>query len=147
MATKKPRITVTLDHGVYELVSRLAKLQGVSMSSIVSDYLESAYLPMMRVVALIEAAKEAPEDIRRGLREAAESTERELIQALGGALDSFNVVLRASAESSESLAQYVSSDLGGGSGNPAGGGDPQLVTRGSGRGKRVRSGKRGGENG
>lgn len=147
MATKKPRITVTLDHGVYELVSRLAKLQGVSMSSIVSDYLQAAYLPMMRVVALIEAANDAPEDVRRGIKEAAESTERDLIQALGGALDAFNVVLRDSAGSSGALMDYVSANLGGASGGVEGEGDPHAVTRGSGQEKCVRSGKGGREDG
>ena len=41
MATTKPRITVTLDEGVYETLKGLSDLQGVSMSSIVSELLRT----------------------------------------------------------------------------------------------------------
>ncbi len=41
MATTKPRITVTLDEGVYETLRGLSDLQGVSMSSIVAELLRT----------------------------------------------------------------------------------------------------------
>ena len=41
MATTKPRITVTLDEGVYATLKGLSDLQGVSMSSIVSELLRT----------------------------------------------------------------------------------------------------------
>lgn len=37
MATAKPRITITLDQGVYDTLRGLSELQGVSMSSIVAE--------------------------------------------------------------------------------------------------------------
>jgi hypothetical protein len=49
MATTKPRITVTLDEGVYETLKGLSELQGVSMSSIVSELL-STVDPVQRKV-------------------------------------------------------------------------------------------------
>lgn len=39
MATTKPRITVTLEQDVYDTLHGLSELQGVSMSSIVSELL------------------------------------------------------------------------------------------------------------
>jgi len=57
MATAKPRITITLDQGVYDTLRGLSELQGVSMSSIVAE-----------LVTLIDPVqKQVLETMRRAL--------------------------------------------------------------------------------
>lgn len=86
MATKNPRIAVMVKPQVHEVFRRLAKLQGESMSRVVGDILESVYEPMMRTVALLEAAQEAPQQVRDGLRNVVLDLEREMVSASGSGL-------------------------------------------------------------
>ena len=78
MPTNKPRVMVTLDPSVYETLSRLAELQGSSRSRVVADLLESIHPPLQRTVALLDAAKEAPQQVKDGLRSTVEDLEREI---------------------------------------------------------------------
>lgn len=86
MPTTKPRIAVTLNRRVYETVERLAKLQGKSRGAVVAELLESIHEPLMRTVALLDAAAEAPEEVKRGLRGVIEGVEASLVGAAGGGL-------------------------------------------------------------
>lgn len=86
MPTKKPRVTVTLSPYVAETISRLAQLQGVSRGYVIADLIESVHPPLMRTVALLEAAIEAPEQVRSGLMSTIEELERELESATGANL-------------------------------------------------------------
>lgn len=86
MPTSKPRIAVTLNHRVYETIERMAQLQGVSRAHVVAELLDAVHEPLMRTVALLEAAAEAPEEVKRGLYETVLGLERELVGTLGGAL-------------------------------------------------------------
>ena len=126
MATK--RLTISMDERFYDVVSRMAELQGRSMSAVLNDFHMSMYEPLMRTVALIDAANQAPEQVKQGLRETAERLERDL----AGLGDQTILDLGALLSSAES--------------DVSGGVDPRLVTRGSGGGVRVRSQKgRGGK--
>lgn len=93
MASSKPAIAVRLPPHVFEVFARLAALQGRSRGSVVAEILESIYPPMMRTVALLEAAQEAPQQMRSGLREALERIELELVHAQGGGLAQMDWVL------------------------------------------------------
>lgn len=84
MPTKKPRVTLTLDPNVYQTITRLADLQGRTRSAVVGELLDGIHPPLMRTVALLEAAKEAPGQVRDGLRQTIEDMERELQESLGG---------------------------------------------------------------
>lgn len=111
MSTTRPRLTITLDPRFFETISRLASLTGKTKSGLITDYLSAIHDPLMRTVALLEAAAEAPEQVRRGLRDAAEGLERDLSASVAGSLVQFDMLMDvASSESS----------------------DPPLVTRGSG---------------
>ena len=79
MATTKPRINVTLEPHRFELYKRLAALQGVSMSSLVAELLETVAEPMERVCVVLEAAKTAPSSVLNGLRSAIGKAEAELM--------------------------------------------------------------------
>lgn len=83
MATTKPRITISLDPNVYATLRRMSELGGQPMAGIVSELLESVHEPLMRTVAFLEAASDAPKQIRDGLRRSFETVERDLYGAAG----------------------------------------------------------------
>lgn len=87
MATKKPRITISLDPHVYATLKRMSELGGDPMSSIITELLGTVHEPLMRTVAFLEAAAEAPKQVREGLRQSFESVERELYSAVGHSVD------------------------------------------------------------
>ena len=114
MPTINPRITVTLKQHVYDVFDRLAALQGVSKGAVIADILETVYPPIMRTVALLEAASEAPQQLRQGLKRNMESVERDLVKAAGGSLAQMDWMIDELREASKAEV------------------DPPLVTRGSG---------------
>lgn len=115
MATNKPRLSVTLPENIYRTLSELSRLQSASMSSIIVDLLETVHPPLLRTVALLQAAHDAPQEVKDGLLSAFEGMEKELSEAAGIAerqLDLLDVSLGV-----------------------AKGANPHVVTRGSGRGE------------
>lgn len=83
MATLKPRITISLSPNVYATVKRMSQLGGQPMASIISEMLESVHDPLMRTVAFLEAAADAPQQVRDGLRTSFEKVERDLYGVAG----------------------------------------------------------------
>lgn len=86
MPTNKPRFTITTTKPVYDTVARLAALQGKSKSSVVNELLEAIHPPLMRTVALLEAAQDAPEEIKRNLRSTVLDMERDIAGSAGSGL-------------------------------------------------------------
>lgn len=82
MATTKPRITITMDPRVYEVVNRLASANGRSMSAVVTDFLDLVQPQMERMVVLLEAARRAPEEAAAGIKTSLAKAERALRPAL-----------------------------------------------------------------
>ena len=83
MPTTKPRITITVNKPIYETITRMAMLQGVSKSHVINELLESVHPPLMRTVALLEAARDAPDQVKNGLRNTLDAMELELVGTLG----------------------------------------------------------------
>lgn len=111
MPTAKPRIAVTLEQSTFEVIARMAALQGVSRGSVVADLLDSVAPVLTRTVALLEAAAAAPKQVRDGLREVAEAAHDEFTVIAGDATKQLDMLLDAVAQA---------------------GSDPHVVTRGSG---------------
>jgi len=86
MATKAPRLQISLSPHVYETIRRFAQLQGRPMSAVVRELIEGVHPPLMRTVALLEAARDAPGEVVMGLRGVAEGIEREMVSAAGSGL-------------------------------------------------------------
>ena len=82
MATSKPRITITLEHGVYDVVNRLAAASGKSMSSVVTEFLDLAHPQMERAVRILEAAAKAPDEAKADVLSALKRAEAALLPAL-----------------------------------------------------------------
>lgn len=83
MPSKLPRIAVSLPPHVYETIKRMSELGGEPMSRIIADLITATAEPLMRTVALLEAAAEAPKQVRDGLRQTVADMERELYGVAG----------------------------------------------------------------
>jgi len=83
MPSKLPRIAVSLPPHVYETIKRLSELGGEPMSRIIADLIAATAEPLIRTVALLEAAAEAPKQVKEGLRNTVASMERELYGVMG----------------------------------------------------------------
>lgn len=78
MPTAKPRITITLTDQQHSILSTLAGLQKVSMSSIVVDLLDTTLPVLQRLTSILSNAATAPQDLLDELRRTAESAENEV---------------------------------------------------------------------
>ena len=91
MPTSKPRVTVTLDPETYRVLHRWARLQKRSIGKVVSELLDSVIEPLDRAADLMEAAANAPDEVKRGMVEAMVSVESDVLGAysvIQGAYDS-----------------------------------------------------------
>ena len=93
MPTPNPRINLTMQPHRYELVKRLATVQGVSMASVISEVLEEVYPVLERVCVVLEAARMAKETQRAGMREAVAAAEAELVPIIDKAVAQFDMFI------------------------------------------------------
>lgn len=107
MATTKPRVHVTLEPHRYDLLRRLAGLQGVSMSHVIADLLETVAPPLERVVCVLEAAQVAQTDFKSGLLAACDRAEASLLPAALAAVDQFDLFI---ADASAAVAGAAQAD-------------------------------------
>lgn len=131
MATTKPRVNVTLEPHRYELLKRLAALQGVSMSYLISDLLDTVAEPLERVCVVLEAASKAPQNVKEGLRTALDKAEREFLPRAAEVMDQADLFF---AVATERLTEGGAGDGAGRAAPATGTGtapDPRPVTRGS----------------
>lgn len=143
MPSKLPTISVRLKPHVFEVFSRLAELQGRSRGSVVAELLETVHPPLMRTVALLEAARDAPAQVQSGLLRTLEDMEMDLVQVSGGSLAQMDMLIErarqpARVQAERSAAAAPAAAFAQKSGKK-GGSTPVLVTRGSGRGTGSRS--------
>ena len=93
MPTAKPRITVTLEPHAHEVLSRLSRVGGDSMSTLVTQLLDVALPSLERAVVVLERAAAAPQEARAGLAAALDRAEREALPALMKAIDQRDLFL------------------------------------------------------
>jgi hypothetical protein len=115
MPTNKPRVQVTLEPETHAVIERLAQLQGRTRGAIIAELLDSIAPTLTRTVALLEAAIEAPNDVKRGLKAMVEGVHQELVEVSGDASAQLDMLL-------DQLTNV----------GPSGAADPHVVTRGSG---------------
>lgn len=87
MPSKKPRIAITCDPYVYETIDRFASLQSRSKGAVVHDLLEAIHPPLMRTVVLLEAARDAPEEVKAELANSMLDLERDITKNLDTGLE------------------------------------------------------------
>lgn len=120
MATKKPRITVTLNEEAYRALEQVAKVQGGSMSSVLAEVWEEAAPVMLRVVKLVMEAQAAKAGVGDRIREIATEAELAMVplaRELISNLDMFEDSIRGAIGHQQGGAGFA-----GGGGVPAAGG-------------------------
>jgi len=108
-----------MEPATHEVIERFARLQGRTRGAVIAELLDSVAPSLARTVALLEAAFEAPKEVKRGLRGVVEGLHQELIGVTGAASDT--------SKQLDMLLAQMGSDEGGEAGV-----DPHVVTRGSG---------------
>lgn len=93
MPSINPRIALTLPPHRYDLLTRLAKLQGSSRAGIVSETMELVYPVLERVCVVLEAAHKAQETSQQGLRDAVSKAETDLMPLLYEAASQFDLFM------------------------------------------------------
>lgn len=111
MPTLKPRVQVTLEPQTHEVIERLAHLQGRSRGAVIAELLDSVAPVLAKTVALLEAAAQAPQQVKDGLRSVVQSTHDEFLDVSGDMIKQMD---------------WLFTELSGGGANP------HVVTRGSG---------------
>ena len=129
MPSEKPAIAVRLKPEVFAVFARLAELQNRSRGAVVADILESIYEPLCRTVALLEAARDAPMQVKQGLRAVVADMEQDLASQSRENLAEMDWLRRQLRPPSAARGRGAAE-------RPAGGGKPTPtpvpVTRGSG---------------
>jgi uncharacterized protein (DUF1778 family) len=101
MPAKNPRIAVTVSPERYELIRRLAELQGRSMGSVMNEVFDQVEPVLERVCVVLEAAHKAQDEARTGLKERAESAEKDLQPLLEQAMSQFDMFIQGAKEDAE----------------------------------------------
>lgn len=95
MATNKPRLTITLEHSHHRVVSDVARLRGVSKSTVVTEMLGASIPALERVAKLLQALESAKsggyvEEFAASLEEA----EKVLAPMLAAALEQMDLPIQ-----------------------------------------------------
>lgn len=132
MATKNPRITITLNEEDYAVLKRLNALNGVPMARTVSELVEVVSPVLARICDNLDRVKLADENVKKSLRHSAEKSLSVMEKIYSEALENFDEF----SDDLERAARGASGrSRGASSRDAAAAGDakrPRLVTRGSG---------------
>lgn len=93
MPSSNPRVALTVDPHRYDLLTRLAKLQGTSRAAIVTETMELIYPVLERVCVVLEAASKAQESSKEGLRHAVAKAEAQLSPLLYEVASQFDLFI------------------------------------------------------
>lgn len=94
MATKNPRLTITLRPELSAHFRRLSELTGQSQSSIIAELLEGSESVLERMVRVLEAAEAAKGAIRGRVARGLDDAQQQLEGVLGIACGGFDSVLK-----------------------------------------------------
>ena len=97
MPTAKPRITITLTEQQHAVLSVLAQVQKVSMSSIVVDLVETTLPVLSRLAEVLKNAADAPQSVRDEIRKSAEKAESDLTGHQSSMLEQLDFLVAASS--------------------------------------------------
>lgn len=97
MPTAKPRITITLSEHQHAVLSSLAELQKVSMSSIVVDLLDTTLPVLERLGHVLHNAANAPQSVLDELRRSAQQAETDTFAASTSVMEQLDFLVAASS--------------------------------------------------
>jgi hypothetical protein len=93
MPTRNPRVNVTLPQHHFEVITRLAQLQGRSRSAVIAELLDAAIPVLERVVVVGESAVRAQVVAREELRDSFASAEAAILPHVTAAMDQLDMLL------------------------------------------------------
>lgn len=93
MATKKPRITITLEEPIYQALRVLSDSSGQSMSSIIVEFLGAACPVFERMAAISSRVKEQQESERARFKESLISAQNVIEPYAVSVLDQMDLFL------------------------------------------------------
>jgi len=96
MPTAKPRITITLSDEQHVTLQSLAQVQGVSMSSIVVDLLDTTLPVLQRLTEVLKNASEAPQAVLDGLKATLDDAEASMLGHGSAAMNQLDLLVRLS---------------------------------------------------
>jgi hypothetical protein len=78
MATKKPRLTITLEPHTHLVISTLSGLQGYSKSKVITDLLDAVVPVLERTARLLQMAETAQTTVTADMKASFEESEKKL---------------------------------------------------------------------
>lgn len=99
MPTAKPRITVTLSDEHHSTLQTLAHLQGVSMSSIIVDLLDTTLPVLQRLSEVLANASQAPQAVLDGLKASLDSAEMDMVGHQTSVMNQLDLLVGLSGKS------------------------------------------------
>ena len=93
MSTLKPRITITLSHRQHDLLRAISESSGQSMSSFVSELLETAEPVFERMAATFQRIKQQQDHQREQIRANLDAAQGQLEHISAGLLDQLDMFL------------------------------------------------------
>jgi hypothetical protein len=96
MPTAKPRITITLSDEQHVTLQSLAQVQGVSMSSIVVDLLDTTLPVLKRLTEVLKNASEAPQAVLDGLKATLDDAEASMLGHGSAAMSQLDLLVQMS---------------------------------------------------
>lgn len=137
MPSSKPRLALTIPEHRYELLERLARLQGVSKASIVMELMDQAWPVLERVCIAIEAVQRMQRDVGPGFKEACDQALAEIEPFSQAVTDQFDLFIDGIVKGSQGADRPAECAGGASPGRAAPGAvDPRPVIRGSGSSRR-----------
>lgn len=96
MPTVKPRITITLTDHQHAVLSSLATVQKVSMSSIVVDLVDATLPVLERLASVLQNAANAPQSVLDDLRRSLASAEQDTVGMSSDVMGQLDLLVEAS---------------------------------------------------
>lgn len=90
MATKNPRLTITLQPLIAAQLRRISELTGNSQASLIADLLDGQEVVFDRVIQALEAAKSVKEEMKETLRNDLDKSQKIIEAQLGLVLETMD---------------------------------------------------------
>lgn len=118
MATKNPRITITLNPNVYRVLQSISETSGQPMSSFVVEMIEGALPTIERMAATFQKVKRAQEGERKRFLEALDDAQSAIEPVVMETIGQFDLFLGKIGTAADALADGGAAAAAGASASP-----------------------------
>lgn len=114
MATKNPRLTITLQPLIAAQLRRISELTGNSQASLIADLLDGQEVVFDRVIQALEAAKSVKEEMKETLRNDLDKSQKVIEAQLGLVLETMDKSYAPLLKEAEQIRRRKGRETGGG---------------------------------